>query len=137
MQKETKIESLDRQIGTSGSFVPKVERTEWVPGPCSNAPIRSTWRDAIGKPLTNRSIARYQNEGKLGGTPKQRSEPKSFVVFRCACGVKEEVRFLTYKYLPNSGYYCPRCLAQYRRQKELEQQLASRVRGVRDITEYE
>ncbi len=41
-------------------------RTEWTPQPTSSVPIRSTWRDAIGAPLTNRKILQYERDGRYG-----------------------------------------------------------------------
>lgn len=136
----TKIEVLERQPSDTGSFVPVILRTEWTPGG-GTVPIRSTWKGETGKLLTNRKIAQYQREGWYGEAAKEMALKVSRVlrehaVFRCKCGVSEEVRFLTYSYLPQSGYYCPRCLAQYRRQRDLEQELKRRVKAAQ-IAEYE
>lgn len=39
--------------------------------------IRSTWRDAVGPPLTDKRIERYQLEGRYGDAAKQAAEERS------------------------------------------------------------
>ena len=142
MNQQTKIEVQDRQPGETGSFVPVIVKTEWTPQASGSTPIRSTWRtEGSGKALTNRRIAQYQREGWYGPAARERAlkvsrTMRAHAVFRCKCGVSEEVRFLTYSYLPQSGYYCPRCLAQYRRQRDLEKELKARYRAAA-VEEYQ
>jgi len=138
--KTTKIEVLERQPSDMGSFIPVIERTEWTPGG-GDTPIRSTWKTETGKRLTNKRIAQYEREGWYGKARQEKALKvsrtiRAHAVFRCKCGVNEEVRFLTYSYLPQSGYYCPRCLAQYRRQRDLEHELKVRVRTAM-VEEYQ
>lgn len=49
-----------------GSQCVRIERTEWTPEPASRVPIRSTWKSAVGKPLTNHRIEYYQRAGVYG-----------------------------------------------------------------------
>ena len=138
----TKLDTELRQPSETGSFVPTIVRTEWTPTSESKVPIRSTWRtEGTGKRLTNRRIAQYQREGYYGEAAREKALKvsrtlRAHAVFRCKCGVSEEVRFLTYSYLPQSGYYCPRCLAQYRRQRDLERELKARYRAAA-VEEYQ
>lgn len=138
--KTVKIEVLERQAGATGSFIPRIERVEWTPGG-GNTPIRSTWKTETGKPLTNRRIADYQRQGYYGKAMQEQTlrvtrHLRESVVFRCECGVSEEVRFLRYAYLPKAGHYCPRCLAVYKRQRDLDAELNKRVRASR-VEEYQ
>src|SRR6266850_1302765 len=117
-----------------GSFTSIVVKTEWTPGPCSTIPIRSTWKDAIGKTLTNRRIAKLMLEGHYGPVAREKQLKRGEfratkgLIFRCACGSTKDVRYLRYAYLPKPDNYCPICLAQHRNEKDRELELARRVR---------
>src|SRR5258705_10446368 len=93
-QNQTIIEPqlLQPNANGIGSFVPVMVKTEWTPGPCSTIPIRSTWKDAIGKTLTNRRIAKLMLEGHYGPVARakqlKRGESRTTkgLIFRCAWG---------------------------------------------------
>jgi hypothetical protein len=92
--------------------------------------VRSTWRDPIGTLLTNRRILERMRQGwygpQLQEKAKARATLRTAYVFRCACGIAEDVRFLHYSYLPQAGWYCPRCLAKYRKENQQEKELKRR-----------
>ncbi len=96
--------------------------------------MRSTWRDPIGKPLTDSAILRYMRNGRYGPelqrAAREAEKAVTGSVFRCDCGARDEVRYMTYSYLPRPGYFCPACRARYRegaqREKEQRKEWASR-----------
>lgn len=77
-------------------------------------PIKSTWRDPIGKPLTNRAITERMKQGWYGVTARFAAlakTPKSDFVHRCeheGCGETLGVKHLSFKYLPKPMFLCPR-----------------------------
>lgn len=104
--------------------------------------LPSTWKDAKGKLLTNRRIGELAAMGHYGKAAQQRQllkidhrhqkQSEAGVIFRCACDETVGIKYLTWAYLPKPGWYCPRCLAAYREDRErpklLAKQLAERVR---------
>ena len=60
------LEPLRPNPSSPGALNPRVQRTEWTPEPASNASIRSTWRDAVGEPLTDARIRYYALQGRYG-----------------------------------------------------------------------
>lgn len=94
--------------------------------------IRSTWREAIGPLLTNRRITMRMRQGWYEETAKQKSmanaTPTHGIVYRCECGCKKEVRYVTFSYMPRRGYWCPRCIAVHGKETKLARELAARVR---------
>lgn len=114
--------------------------SESIPTVTKDPPVRfpSTWKSAIGKPLTNARITHWAKQGRYGPTMQQTALAKEKRVVRlldkdsCTlCGrVTKENRYLRYFYLPKSGVYCPVCLATLRqeRDKEKEQRTAWRER---------
>lgn len=101
-----------------GSRDRAIESIEWTPGACSRVPIRSTWRDPIGKKLNNAIIARRARQGFYGKEAQLRATKKievsTGIVHRCSCGERVGTLWYKYRYLPKPGFYCPRCLAVHR-----------------------
>ncbi len=81
--------------------------------------LKSTWKDAIGRPLTDRAIVAYARLGYFKGrlTLRQPTAAASFIVNRCGCGSLDAV-WRTYAYLPKPGFYCSRCLAVHRAERD-------------------
>lgn len=107
--------------------------------PNGPVPIRSTWKDPIGKPLTNRRIAFYQREGRYGREAQERAlascvDVNGFVNRCCepGCNTYINVRWCTFLYLPKVGYYCPKCRQKHRNEALKEKELNKRI-----IAEYE
>lgn len=118
--------------------------TSLVPkDPCLH--IRSTWRDPIGVPLTNRRILNRTKEGWYGETAKlaalkkiKLSTPvKSGFVERCECGTQLGVSYLSFKYLPKPGFYCPACRLKHRalhdKDEEREKEFNKRVKNAKGV----
>ena len=126
---------LDRQ---NGQVVIYHEHVEWTPGGVTMDPhvhLPSTWRDALGKPLTNAAIARYAREGWYGPEVKKDFDrAHNGIVHRCKCG-SDTTRFAAYPYLPGEGYWCKRCIGFYRSQREKEQRLRATLKQ-RILAEY-
>ena len=88
----------------------------------------STWRDAIGKSLTDKAIEQYCREGFYGPDEqrKQKARDKANVVNgkvmlarpceRCADG-KKLGNFMRFAYLPKAGYYCDACRTYYKKER--------------------
>lgn len=104
--------------------------------------LRSSWRDAIGKPLTNGIIRNRIKQGFYGEEAKlvefKKVESKTGFIERCcveACGQKLGVRFLKFKYLPKNGFYCEVHRALFREQSakdaEQEKEINSRLKQAR------
>lgn len=113
---------LQRNAANDGSHHPQRACVEWTPEPDTTIPLRSTWRQAIGKPLSNAAIARYAREGRYGLRLQQifrRLKHDDGLVHRCACG-SNETRYLRFSYLPCKGWYCLRCVAAYRAKRDHE-----------------
>src|SRR5438874_13586522 len=102
-------------------FIPAVTKAKvWFP---------STWKDAIGRPLTDAAIRQYAREGFYGPDEqrRQRARDKANVVDgkvmlarpceRCADG-KKLGNFMRFAYLPHAGYYCDACRTYYKKEKE-------------------
>lgn len=121
-----------------------IEHVTWTPGQVTMDPhahLPSTWRgDHATKPLTNRAIARYAREGRYGKALQLRvakadehRATKVGIVYRCACGASQGVRYLRYGYLPQPGYWCPKCQAVHRatrdKEQELHRQFKERIRN--------
>ena len=75
----------------------------------------NAWRDARGKVLTNHAITKRMKEGWYGETAKRAALARTAVskngfVDRCKCGETLGVKFFDYKYLPEPGFLCPKCL---------------------------
>ena len=102
-------------------------------------PIKSTWRDPIGKQLTNRIIANRIREGwygeamKLAALAKLPVHQTDGTLNRCACGELRGVRWYDYKYLEQPAFLCPRCLATKRTNKGVR---PTNARRMRDISEF-
>lgn len=100
--------------------------------------IKSTWRDPIGKPLTDRLINKRAKEGFYGLAAKQaalnKTENKGFVD-RCQCGEWRGIKWLDFSYLPKPGFYCHSCRliekSRGEKRKEIEKQFRKKV------TQYE
>ncbi len=99
--------------------------TEWTPESTSTVPIRSSWRDAIGKRLNNAIITRRQRQGFYGAVAQKRAQSKitqnTGIVHRCACNRTDGVVWYAYKYLPKPAWNCPHCIARYRAEHNKEQ----------------
>lgn len=92
--------------------------------------LPSTWRDAIGAVLTNRKINEYTKIGYYGIQAKEKAQAKiatkNGIIYRCGCGRMDGVRFLRYNYLPKPDWYCKACLAEYQKQRDLEDSLKNK-----------
>ncbi len=100
--------------------------------------IASTWRDPIGPMLTNARIRRYMLEGWYGPVVKakaERSIAPSAIVNRCACGTIA-TRYARFAYLPKAGFYCAKCIALYRTQRDAEKEKSRQLRE-RILAEYQ
>lgn len=123
-----KTSFIETVRAADGTFV-QIEHVQFTPGGVCldpHAHIGSAWKDAIGKPLTNARILHYVREGWYG-TEAQKLATKhdpnlSGIVHRCACGEKKNVRFLKFSYLPKPAFYCPRCLAVHRAERDKEKE---------------
>ncbi len=121
----------------------------------SSLHFRSSWREPIGKPLSNRAIAEYARLGRYGPEAQRRAKASHIDratgrIIQC-CGAQivadssgkpvrivcnsVEVKFLRWNYLPKSGYYCKACVARYREESNKEQVLSSKIRAAR-LVEY-
>lgn len=86
----------------------------------------STWRPAIGKPLTNHAITKYARLGRYGKEAQlqalaTRSKHVQLLdkALCCHCGQPHVGnRFLRFFYLPKTGVYCPLCLAKLREERD-------------------
>lgn len=90
--------------------------------------IRSTWRDPIGKPLTDRRISALMKAGYYG---------KEFIIpgkicESPGCG-RDTTRLVGYAYLPKKGYYCDVCLDRYREEHKQELELRRKIREAQRV----
>lgn len=90
----------------------------------TTARLPSTWRNGIGKTLTNRRIAEYQREGRYGSglllPPVDDAKPC------CQCKSTINTRQCGFEYLPKSGVYCKKCLAGWRVERDQKAELRKR-----------
>lgn len=97
--------------------------------------LPSTWRTAIGPLLTNRRIRMREAQGFYGKAAQQRALlritdkheklSRAGVIFRCVgCDTTEGIKYLHWSYLPKAGWYCPRCLAVHRIERDREENMA-------------
>lgn len=107
--------------------------------------IRSTsaFDNVVGKPLTNARINYYAREGRYGKDAQQRAVASvvrvNGTVEFCKCGAYINVRYMNYSYLPQPGYWCPKCRERWRaerdKEREYNRRLRDRINNV-DISEY-
>lgn len=125
-----KTQSTKRTIRTESGLFATVIDVTWTPGEVSHDPrcrFPSTWRDPIGKPLTNARIRALQRDGWYGQEVKAALERKAIhrspgIIFRCACGAVAKGHY-AYLYLPKPGDYCAICLLRYRTAAKKEREL--------------
>lgn len=102
--------------------------------------IGSGWKQPIGKVLTNHRIGQLMREGHYGPLYKLPPLTRGYCQTP-GCGQKDHTKFKTMSYLPKSGVYCPACLAKYKNEHLLEQELKRRLAEVRreefDVTNWE
>lgn len=91
------------------------------------AHLPSTWRDAIGKPLTDRRIKFYQSQGRLGGGSIMTLPPVTGPRC-CSCQGVSNVKRRDYSYLPKAGYWCELCLERERNSRDKDKELARLVK---------
>lgn len=78
----------------------------------NQVPIKSTWRDAIGKKLTDRIITKRIKQGYYGYAAQQAAlskNPTSDYINRCqfeGCDETRGVKWLEFKYLPKPMFCC-------------------------------
>ena len=79
-------------------------------------PIRSTWKQPVGKKLTDALIRKWEKLGYYGEAVQS-----NYVVQRCCECDKKGAIYYRWKYLPTPGFYCLSCLGKYRAAKEREE----------------
>lgn len=124
-------------MNLTNESVPRVTMQPWVRFP-------STWRDPVGKLLTNRRIHQLQLEGRYGPEAKRLAEEREKArqgkivrlggrIYSCSCGETLRVRLLGYAYLPSLGWWCPKCVTLWRdkrdRERERERELRERLQA--------
>jgi len=102
-----------------------------IPTVTKNPHIRfpSTWKDALGKPLTDRVIEQYIREGRYTKELQlaQLARDKANVVngrtmLAKPCEVCKDGtlgNFMQFSYLPQAGYYCNSCREHYKHEKAI------------------
>jgi hypothetical protein len=104
--------------------------------------LLSTWRDPIGKPLTDRIITHRIKEGWYGEALKRQLLDKlpygrtHGMVDRCGCGETKGVKWLTFKYLPKPGFYCAHCRVRERNLAIKNREQEKRFREKINIAEF-
>jgi len=89
----------------------------------ATAHIRSTWRDPVGKKLTNGMIRKWERLGFYG---KERAA--NYILYPCHdCRCTPAVYFRN-AYLPAPGYYCLSCRAKHRTAHEQEKANETKLR---------
>ena len=91
--------------------------------------LPSTWKDPIGKPLTDSAIEQYAREGFYGPDEKAKQLARDHA--RIVAGVlmlarlcelckdgKTLGQFMNFSYLPRAGYYCNSCREAFKHEKE-------------------
>jgi hypothetical protein len=110
-----------------GKFVP-IQHVSWTPGSVSMRPdcrFPSTWRDPVGKPLTNGRITRLMRDGWYGPDAKQAVEARiarTGIIYRCSCG-QIATGFYRFSYLPKQGNYCTLCVKRFRAERDKAKEL--------------
>lgn len=117
---------------------------EFVPTITKNPSVRfpSTWRDAIGKPLTDSAILAYIREGRYGPDLQRRQLARDhativqgrIILARKCCECDNLGNFMRFNYLPKAGYYCDHCRNVHKSEKE---QAERKRRAFRDGTAFE
>jgi late competence protein required for DNA uptake (superfamily II DNA/RNA helicase) len=103
-----------------------------IPGVRVVSPSRIFNGNLVGKPLTDRTIAKYEALGCYGAVMKLPAKTGS----RCShCNGTIKVKHRTWSYLPHDGYYCEPCVLQFRAQRDKEKELAARIRAAQK-TDY-
>lgn len=113
-------------------YVRKVNMPRFIPSVCMDPTIRfpSSWRALPTKPLTTKAIEDYERLGYYGQEAKERRLrldgakvvngiirlPKVCTACQSALG-----HWMTFSYLPKSGFYCDHCRSSYREAAEKEQ----------------
>jgi hypothetical protein len=98
-----------------------------IPTITKNPHVRfpSTWRDAIGKPLTDSQIRQYAREGFYGPDEKQKQLARDHakivegvLMLARPCETCKDNKtlgsFMRFSYLPKAGYYCDTCRADFK-----------------------
>jgi hypothetical protein len=88
-------------------------------------PIRSTWRDPVGKRLTNGIIRRWQ---RLGWYGEVAATAAGIIHHCCECNSRKHVVFYKNRFLPTPGFYCPPCYAIHRAKRDAEVELNQKWR---------
>lgn len=94
----------------------------------------SSWREAIGTPLTNAAIQRHMRNGWYGRERQLiaigQLEQQTGIVHRCVTCDQIAGKHYKYAYLTKPGFYCPSCIAVIRAQhvksSNLEAELSAR-----------
>lgn len=93
------------------------------------ARVPSSWRDPIGKPLTDSIIRQYAREGVYGPDEQRKQQAIDHAnivdgVLRLGqqCqGCKDAIgQYMRFSYLPCAGYYCNTCREGYKHAREEE-----------------
>ena len=123
--------------------VVRVQHVEWVPERPKDEHSRlpSTWRQPIGKELTDRVIFQRALEGWYGVEWKNRALATQRIkaakrllltpsgrVETCACGETQGVTYRRWSYLPKPGLYCRLCIARYQGERDKEANQRARWR---------
>lgn len=100
-----------------------------VPSITKNPLVRfpSTWRDPVGKPLTDSAIAQYAREGAYGPAEQLKQQQRDHAKIidgilrlgqtcqHCKDAIGQYMRF---SYLPCAGYYCNACREDFKHEEQ-------------------
>lgn len=89
------------------------------------AHLPSTWRQGIGKVLTNKRIIEYQREGRYGSAlvlPPIKG-PQCL-----GCQTTSNTRRYNYEYLPQAGAWCKVCLDGHRVVRDKDRELKKKLK---------
>lgn len=93
--------------------------------------IRSTWKDPIGKRLTDALIRKWE---KLGAYGKERQA--NHILYPCRECKATPAIYYRNRYLPEPGFYCLSCRAKHRTAHEQEELKEQQLRKLL-FAEYE
>lgn len=93
-------------------------------------PIRSTWRDPVGKKLTNAIIRKWE---KLGFYGKERAA--NYILYPCMECKRTPAVYFRNRYLPTPGFYCLACRAKHRTAAETAEREEAKLKELL-LSEY-
>ena len=94
------------------------------------AHIRSSWRDPIGKVLTNAAITKWEKLGFYGA-----ERAANHILYPCVECKRTPAVFFRNRYLPTPGFYCLNCRATHRQAHETAELEEAKLRELL-LSEY-